>query len=553
MTQNTSSSPAYSGTTSDGHPTHPMAQSRGASGPEVDLPKPPPRKIKPPSAKFLNKASATPDQEKSTSMETTPEPQQEEAPVKTEPKSAPTLQGPAPGATGDDIEFSGPAADSKAETVKKPEPQPTEELGGPPPKTAAAEPELGAPTRPAPAKQASATGSEELGADRAAAELKELQDIVGDLESLKFLKPRLARCQKEGADSATLLSFYRLTSRALKDEVKKSNQNIDQFRRTMQQMRGKMSEAEMKLAVAAATPSEGGGEGGGGSPADGEKVRELEAKLEEMTAQREKLLQDFQNMRNRAQMDVELKVFKAVEKFASTLLPALDAFNQAMPSLRNSTDVDAVTKGIEMIYSQLTDSLEKAGLTKLEAVGQAFDPNYHEAIGEVVTETMPDEYVYDQYQPGYLFGERLLRAALVRVARNPTGVVKPDPNAPVAAVAAEEPPAEAAAAEAQTSDEAAAEVEAAAPEGEAPDPPTEAAPEPAENAEQPASQEVPAAAEAPTSDSTADQQPTPEATAAEEPSGDTQSSQPETPASEEEAPPAQDQKAPEAGDEEKSS
>ncbi len=275
------------------------------------------------------------------------------------------------------------------------------------------------------------------------AQLTELDNIISDVEALKFLRPRLVRCQKEGAQASSLISFYRLAALTLKEEIAKSRQLVEHCKTDLKRMRAKVDQAELKLAMnqavasddpSAPVPKEAPAPATEATPRDEVMEAKMAAELERAHAQRERLLQDMQNMRNRAQIDVEIKAFKAVEKFTGSLLPALDAFNQAMPSLQKSQDIDAVVTGVEMIYGQIKEALEKAGLTEIEAVGQPFDPKFHEAVGEVDTEEMPDEYVYDQFQTGYLFGERLLRPAMVRVSRNPNS-----PAPPAAAPASEEP------------------------------------------------------------------------------------------------------------------
>lgn len=404
----------FAATTSDGQASHELA---GA----------PRRKIKPPSASFL---SRTPDKENSV---TESQPTQPTETPPAAPAAEPSLEGP-------------PAGQAPAE------------LGGPPPRgeQPAAElgPVSGSSPPPAPVASEAPVEDEPVPAERTAAEINELEDLISGIESLKVLKPRLTRCRNEGVNNSTLISFYRLAARSLKEEVAKTNENMEHYRRELQKMRAKLNEADIRLAMAQAAaggqpvpaaPAQAAS-GGGGGGASSEQVEKLEHELEKANAQRERLLLDMQNMRNRAQIDVEIKAFKAVEKFTASLLPALDAFNQAMGTLRNSEDVDAVLTGVEMIHGLLTDSLSGAGLVKIESVGKPFDPNFHEAIGEVETEELPDEYVYDQYQPGYLFGERLLRAAMVRVVRNPKGAAPPPPPPAEAPPASEAPPEAAAAA-----------------------------------------------------------------------------------------------------------
>jgi molecular chaperone GrpE len=98
-----------------------------------------------------------------------------------------------------------------------------------------------------------------------------------------------------------------------------------------------------------------------------------------------------------------------------TILPALDSFERA---LKASGDASEFRSGIELIYRQLQDALQKAGVQPIKAVGQAFDPKVHEAIEMVDTTDVPDHHVLDELQRGYKYKDRLLRPAMVRVARN---------------------------------------------------------------------------------------------------------------------------------------
>lgn len=278
--------------------------------------------------------------------------------------------------------------------------------------------------------------------ERARQELDRLATIITSNETLNFLEPRVRRCQQDGAaDMPLLLSFYRLISQALSEELQGQKEQLQASQSALVQAKQSSAQAQMMAALEEAsqavhavsrsdTPAPPSG--GGGQASD-----EVLAKLEQAEKQSERLMQDMQNMRNRAKIDVEVRVFKELEKFSASLIPALDAFYQAMPSLKTTADVSAVVTGVTMIYEQLQDSLEKAGLKRMKVVGEKFDPRYHEAIGEVATSDVPDEHVFDELQPGYVLGERMIRAAMVRLARNDGP--PPAPPAPAA------PPAQAAA------------------------------------------------------------------------------------------------------------
>ena len=98
------------------------------------------------------------------------------------------------------------------------------------------------------------------------------------------------------------------------------------------------------------------------------------------------------------------------------LLPVVDNFERALqPHNAQSSEFQT---GIELIYKQLQDVLQKAGVRRLETKGEPFDPRLHEAIEMVETEDAPDHSVLEELQSGYMLKDRLLRPAMVRVARN---------------------------------------------------------------------------------------------------------------------------------------
>ena len=100
------------------------------------------------------------------------------------------------------------------------------------------------------------------------------------------------------------------------------------------------------------------------------------------------------------------------------ILPALDSFERA---LKADGDSSEFRNGIELIYRQFQDALQKTGVQPIAAVGQPFDPRIHEAIEMVDTAEVPDHQVLDELQRGYKYKDRLLRPAMVRVARNTRG------------------------------------------------------------------------------------------------------------------------------------
>ena len=130
-----------------------------------------------------------------------------------------------------------------------------------------------------------------------------------------------------------------------------------------------------------------------------------------------RLQAEFENARKRASREQQEFREYALTDALKALLPTLDSFERA---LRNdSQDGAEFHGGVELIYKQLQDALNKLGLRPVPATGEAFDPHHHEAIEMVDTTQAPDHQVLDELQRGYMLKNRLLRPAMVRVARNP--------------------------------------------------------------------------------------------------------------------------------------
>ena len=157
----------------------------------------------------------------------------------------------------------------------------------------------------------------------------------------------------------------------------------------------------------------------------GDVVQEAPAQdgLKKLQAERDALYDrlarqqaEFENLRKRTEREKQDYREYAVADALRSLLPILDNFNLA---LRVQGSGDDLRKGVELIRKQMEDTLLKMGLTPVSSVGQPFDPRLHEAIEVVETSDAKDNHVLEELQSGYKFKERLLRPAMVRVARNP--------------------------------------------------------------------------------------------------------------------------------------
>jgi len=129
-----------------------------------------------------------------------------------------------------------------------------------------------------------------------------------------------------------------------------------------------------------------------------------------------RLQAEFDNARKRSSREQQEFREYAVASAITPLLPILDSLDRAL-HFEDASAAD-LHAGVELISKQLLDALGKLGLQVVHAQGEAFDPHQHQAIEMVETDEVPDGHVFDELQPGYKLKDRLLRPAMVRVAKS---------------------------------------------------------------------------------------------------------------------------------------
>jgi molecular chaperone GrpE len=128
---------------------------------------------------------------------------------------------------------------------------------------------------------------------------------------------------------------------------------------------------------------------------------------------------DLDNYRKRAAREVEDARRYANFSLLERLLPVLDNFELGLDAAKNSPGAESILQGMGMVQRQLQDFLRESGVEPIEAVGQPFDPNLHEALGQEPSADVPEGTVTRQMRRGYKLKDRLLRASAVMVSRGP--------------------------------------------------------------------------------------------------------------------------------------
>jgi molecular chaperone GrpE len=157
------------------------------------------------------------------------------------------------------------------------------------------------------------------------------------------------------------------------------------------------------------------GDGASAQPAD--RVAQLEAELARQRDQALRDRADFENTRKRLQREKEEAVRYANASLLEKLLPVVDNFELGLAAARQSADGSAVLSGMSMVQKQLEDFLLDNGLQPIDAIGQKFDPNLHQALGEEASGEVPEGVVVRQLRKGYKLRDRLIRAANVFISK----------------------------------------------------------------------------------------------------------------------------------------
>ncbi|MEN6519945.1 MAG: nucleotide exchange factor GrpE [Armatimonadota bacterium] len=130
-------------------------------------------------------------------------------------------------------------------------------------------------------------------------------------------------------------------------------------------------------------------------------------------------LADFSNYKRRHNEESKQAIQFASQELILKILPVIDNFQRALDSAEKTQSFDGLVEGVRLTLRQLGDILEREGVQQIKAAGEQFDPAYHEAVMRVETDEYPENTIVDEFQPGYIQHDRVIRPAKVRVAVSP--------------------------------------------------------------------------------------------------------------------------------------
>jgi len=172
------------------------------------------------------------------------------------------------------------------------------------------------------------------------------------------------------------------------------------------------SRSRDEAAAQAAEPGKDASENGDASVED-----QLRAEAARLKDQLLRLAADFDNYRKRSRREISDAERMAREELLRELLPVFDNLERASQHAAPGTDVQSIWDGIMLVNRQFIDTLARLGVERIKTVGQAFDPSVHEAVQQVETADQPPGAVCAEVLGGYRFGDRLIRPAMVVVAK----------------------------------------------------------------------------------------------------------------------------------------
>ena len=166
------------------------------------------------------------------------------------------------------------------------------------------------------------------------------------------------------------------------------------------------------------------------SQAEYEELKKQAAQAAEYLDKWQRAVADLDNLRKRSEKERAEQIKWANESLLLGLLPVIDSFDRALESLKAVKDGDPTADGVRLIHRQLHDWLAEEQLTRIKTKGERFDPHLHEAAGDVETAAHPEQTIVEEIQSGYTLRGKVLRHAIVKVAKKPSVASAPKSKIP---------------------------------------------------------------------------------------------------------------------------
>ncbi len=147
-----------------------------------------------------------------------------------------------------------------------------------------------------------------------------------------------------------------------------------------------------------------------------EKKDKKDEKIEELTDRVRRQMAEFDNFRKRTEKEKTQMFETGVKSIVEKILPVVDNFERGLAAVTEEEKGSPFVEGMEKIYKQMMTMLEEAGVKPIEAVGQEFDPNLHNAVMHIEDEELGENIIAEEFQKGYTYRDSVVRHSMVKVA-----------------------------------------------------------------------------------------------------------------------------------------
>ena len=149
---------------------------------------------------------------------------------------------------------------------------------------------------------------------------------------------------------------------------------------------------------------------------DKKELAKKDEQINDLTDRLRRSMAEFDNYRKRTEKEKSAMYGMGVKAVVEKILPVIDNFERGLATVPEESGDDAFVTGMEAVYKQFMTTLEGLDIKPIEAVGQPFDPNLHNAVMHVEDESLGENIVAEEFQKGYIMGETVVRHSMVKVA-----------------------------------------------------------------------------------------------------------------------------------------
>ena len=146
------------------------------------------------------------------------------------------------------------------------------------------------------------------------------------------------------------------------------------------------------------------------------KKDKKDEQIEELTDRLNRTMAEFDNFRKRTEKEKSAMYEIGAKDIIEKILPIVDNFERGLACIPEGEKKSAFAEGMDKVYKQLVKTLEDAGVKPIEAVGQPFDPNFHNAVMHIEDDKMGENVVAEEFQKGYVYRDSVVRHSMVKVA-----------------------------------------------------------------------------------------------------------------------------------------